>query len=141
MERPRRRRWGLLFGLVLIGCGPLPQEPVETGASACVRSFYEALLRKDWPKAYAALDAPSQKRYSAQQFPQLAQSYRTNLGFEPEAVQVQACEERGPEATAHVVLTGHSATHYRRYKDAITLRRGADWRVVLPSNFGQTRKR
>jgi hypothetical protein len=45
------------------------------------------------------------------------------------------------EATAHVALTGRSGPHYRRYKDTVTLRRSDGWRVVLPRNFGQARKR
>jgi len=131
----------MLVGGVLIGCGRVAEEPPGTGAKECVQAYYEALIHKDWAKGYASLDGQSQKRCSSQQFSRLAQRYRSNLGFEPEVVQVRVCEERGTEATAHVVLTGRSATHTRRYKDAVTLRRRDYWRVVLPPNFGQTRKR
>ena len=64
-----------------------------------------------------------------------------NLGFEPSAVHIRACEERAAEATAHVVLTGRGAGQERRYRDAIVLRRDDNgWHVVLPSHFGQVRK-
>ena len=141
MARQHRWAWGLVVGGVLLGCGRVPEETPGTGAKECAQSYFEALLRKDWPKAYALLDLPSQKRCRSPQFGRLAQSYYSHLGFGPEAVQIRACEERGTEATAHVVLIGHSAAHYRRYKDAITLRRSDDWRVVLPANFGQARER
>jgi hypothetical protein len=141
MARRRRWAWNLLVGSVLIGCGRAPEQPLESGAKECVRGYFEALMRKDWPRAYASLDPRSQKRCSSQQFSRLAQSYQRNLGFEPEAVQVRACEERGMEATAHVVLTGRTATHTHRYKDAITLCRNDEWHIVLPPNFGQARKR
>jgi hypothetical protein len=131
----------MLVGVALIGCDQPPEERPDTGAKECVQAYYEALLRKDWPRAYAVLDPRSQKRCSSQQFIRLAQSYGSHVGFDPEAVQVWACEERGADATAHVVLTGRSGTHYRRYKDAVTLRWTDDWRIVLPSNFGQARKR
>ena len=138
---PRRWASGLLAGVILIGCSQPPEEPADTGAKDCIQQYYEALIRKDWPRAYASLDPQSQKRGTPQQFSQLAQSYHSHLGFDPEAVQVWACEERGTEATAHVVLTGRTPSRHRRYKDAITLRRSDDWRVVLPRNFGQARKR
>jgi hypothetical protein len=54
----------------------------------------------------------------------IAQSYRNSLGFEPQAIYIRAREERGTEASAHVVLTGRAATKEHRYKDAVTLRQG-----------------
>ena len=141
MARRHGWAWGLVLGSVLLGCGRVPEATPGTGAKECAQSYFEALLRKDWPKAYALLDPPSQQRCGPAQFSWLAQGYYSHLGFAPEAVQLRACEERGTEATAHVVLTGHTATHYRRYKDAITLRRRDDWRVVLPANFGQAWER
>jgi hypothetical protein len=139
MTMKHRWGWELLVGGVLIGCGQAPEESRGTGAKECVQAYYEALVRKDWPGAYATLDPHSQKRCSPQQFSRLAQSYRSNLGFDPTAVQLRACEEHGLEATAHIVLTGRSASGTRRYKDAITLRRNGDWHVVLPHNFGQNK--
>jgi hypothetical protein len=132
----------LLVGVSLIGCARAPDETPGTGAKECVQGYYEAIIQQDWPKAYAALDPQSQKGCGSQQFSRLAQSYRAALGFEPGAVHIRACEERGTEATAHVVLTGRAATQERRYKDAITLRRSDEgWRVILPQNFGRARKR
>src|SRR5262249_42242349 len=92
-----QRRWALalLVGGVLLGCSRVPDEAAGTGAKECVQAYYAALIRKDWPRAYANLDPQSQKRVSSQQFNQLAQSYRTHLGFAPESIQVRACEERG----------------------------------------------
>jgi hypothetical protein len=140
MRTQRQWAWGLFAG-ILLGCSQLPEESSATGAKECVLGYYEALIQKDWTRAYASLDPQSQKRCSSQQFSRLAQSYRSNLGFDPQAVHVRACEEQGREATAHVVLTGRAAAHNRRYKDTITLRRSDDWRVVLPSSFGQAKKR
>jgi hypothetical protein len=103
--------------------------------------YYEAILQQDWPKAYAALDPQSRGRFSQQQFSVLARNYRSSLGFEPEEIHVRACEEQGAEAIAHVVLTGRTGTQERRYKDAVTLRRGDDaWRLILPRNFGRAKK-
>lgn len=133
--------WGLLLGSILIGCGRSPKEPPGTGARECVQGYYEALIQQDWMKAYAALDPQSQDRCSPRQFTELAQTYHNSLGFEPESVHVRACEERDGEATAHVVLTGRTATEGHRYKDGVVLRRSADgWRIVLPPNFGQAKK-
>jgi hypothetical protein len=74
------------------------------------------------------------------QFARLAENYRSSLGFEPESVQVQICDERGTDATVHVVLVGHTAKQDRRYKDAATLQRGDDgWRIILPQNFGRSK--
>jgi hypothetical protein len=98
----------------------------------------EALLRQDWGRAYAALDAPNRARCGAGQFARLADGYRRGLGFEPRAVHVRSCEERGAEAIAHVVFTGAAAGRQRYYKDAVVLRRGeAGWGVALPPRFGQ----
>ncbi len=133
---------GLLAGGILIGCSRSPEQPAGTGAKECVQKYYEALGRQDWPTAYACLDPESKKRCTSAQFRRLAQTYRSGLGFEPGSVQVWACEERGTEATAHVVLTGNRGTKGHRYKDAIALRRSDDgWRVILPPGFGQAKKR
>jgi hypothetical protein len=136
------RRALLVFGMLLggaAGCSTAPPR-TDTGARQSVRTFYEALVRQDWPAAHAALDPGSRQRLNLEQFARLAQGYRRHLGFEPEAVQVRACEEHGSEAIAHLVLTGHAASSARSYKDAVTLRRDGDaWGVVLPVQFGQAR--
>src|SRR5579883_1485099 len=142
MAVQRRSLWVLLVACLLIGCSRSPEQPPGTGARESTQAYYEAVIQKDWPKAYAVLDPQSQQRISSQQFSRLAQSYRTGLGFEPDAVHVRACEERGNDATAHVILTGRGGTKGHRYKDGLTLRRVGDgWRVVLPPNFGQASKR
>ena len=142
MAMQRRSPFVLLVGGFLIGCSHSPEQPPGTGAKECAQGYYEALIRQDWPKAFACLDPESKKRSSSSQFSRLAQSYRSGLGFEPDTMHVRACEERGTDATAHVVLTGQAGTKSHRYKDAVALRRGdSGWRVVLPANFGQARKR
>jgi hypothetical protein len=105
-----------------------------------LRSYYAALLKEDWPRAYAALDADSRKRITSAEFSRLAQNHRKSLGFEPKDVHVRSCEEHGSEAIAHVLLVGQTANKQRWYKDAVTLRRGeAGWAVVLPPQFGKPR--
>jgi len=135
------RRWLLA---ALLACGTAagcrqspPSPPIDTGAREALETYYGALVRQDWPAAYAALDAGSRSRVSAQQFAALAKDYRRHLGFEPTQAQVRACEEHGAEATAHVTLRGKGATK-GSYRDSITLRRSeAGWGVVLPKTFGQ----
>jgi hypothetical protein len=132
--------WGLWLPVVLAGCGTGPQPPAGTSAAEAVRGFYTALLRQDWPRAYAALHAESRSRWSPEQFARLAAQYRRDLGFEPEQVHVRSCEERGAEATAHVVFTGPGASGPRFFKEAVRLRRGPDgWGVVLAQKFGRAR--
>ena len=64
-------------------------------------------------------------------------AYLKQVGFEPSGVKVAVCEERGDEATAHVVLTGRGHGRHE-FKDAATLRRrDGRWGVVLPSGFGR----
>lgn len=132
----------LLAGGALIGCGRETPGPTGTGARERVQSYFEALIQGDDPGAYAALDSQSQRKCSLGQFSQLATKYRSNLGFEPGKVFVRGCEEHGIEATAHIVLAGHRTSQAHRYKDGISLRREEDdWRVVLPANFGRSKKR
>jgi hypothetical protein len=135
-----RAGWALLFAGAVAGCGGTPT-PAGTGAREAVQDYYDALVRRDWPAAYASLDADSRKRCSAEQFTRLAQNYRKDLGFEPDGVHVRACEEHGAEALAHVVLTGRDAVQRKSHKDAVMLRRtGDDWGVVLSPNFGRKRR-
>jgi hypothetical protein len=141
MGGAKRRALGQLIVCNLCGCNRGPQEPQGTGATECTQRYFEALVRRDWPMAYAALDSPNQRRCSLPQFSRLAQSYCNSLGFEPSAVHIRACEERDAEATAHVVLTGQTASKDRRAKEAVTLDRGDDgWRVVLSQNIGRSKK-
>lgn len=92
MGRPRWWVWGLLFAVVLIGCGQVPEEPEGTGPKECVQGYYEALIQKDWSQAYASLDPRSRQRCNIQQFIRSAQAYRSHLGLEPEWVHIRAWE-------------------------------------------------
>lgn len=134
-------RWswaGLLLLAGVAGCSAAPAPPAGTGAKEAAQGYYEALLRRDWQQAYAALHPDSQRRCTQEQFARLGETYRRNLGFDPEAVHVRACEEQGTEAIAHVVLTGRGAAKQQHYRDGIVLRQNAgSWRVVLPQNFGR----
>src|SRR5262249_25983391 len=92
------KRWSwLLVGLIVAGCGP-PAAPPPGRAELVVRRYFEAIVQQDWPTAYAALHPDLRKRWNAEQFTRRAQQYRSHLGFEPDGVQVRACEERAIEA-------------------------------------------
>jgi hypothetical protein len=125
--------------LFAVGCGGKPEPTVpSTGGRETVEEFYGALIANEPPRAYAVLDAESQRRVSANQFVTLVNAYRQNVGFTAERCNIRSCEEQGDSAIAHVTLSGHSSGHSRRYNDGITLRRGEGrWGVVLPANFGQ----
>jgi hypothetical protein len=126
--------WVLAAGMVA-GCA---SEHTGTGAEAAVRGYYEALVRRDWATAYAALTPGSRRQVSAGEFARLGENYRRGLGFEPQTVLVRSCLERGAEATAYLLLRGKGGARYRFYRDAVTLRHGpAGWGVVLPPRFGR----
>jgi hypothetical protein len=135
----RSRNWGWLVGLAaVIGCGRATPSAVGTGARETARDYYLGLVRQDWQQAYAVLDPRSQSTLTLEKFTRLAQAYRGNIGFDPEDLVVQSCDEQGTEAVAHVVLTALSASRQRRYKDAIVLHQNRDgWRIILPATFGQ----
>jgi hypothetical protein len=118
------------------GCGKPAVRP-GTGAEEVVREFYAALLRQDWSRAYAAVDAQQRSQCSADRFASLAQHYYRGIGFAARELHVRSCEEHGDDAIAHIVLTGEDGSRRRFHRDAITLRwDGAVWRVVLSSRFG-----
>jgi hypothetical protein len=134
----RRSFLGLLL-VGLAGCSWKAVPPPGTGAREAAQAYFEALVRRDWPRAYADLDPESQKHCGPAQFRELAEAYRRTLGFEPEAVHVRSCDERGSEAIAHVVLTGRTASQTRRYKDGAQLReRAGKWHVRLPRALGES---
>jgi hypothetical protein len=125
------------------GCAgrPAPVGP-KTGAEEVAQAYFEALAHKNWAAAYQALDADSRSRCSREAFARLAENYRRNLGFEPDEVRVQGCDERGDEAVAHVTHRGTAGPSERYFKDGVGLRRGGDgWAVVLPRGFGMVRPR
>ncbi len=129
----------ILLAVVVAGCGKTPV-PTGTGAEQVARHWYEALLRQDWAAAYRLLHPDSRARCTEEQFARLAQDYRRSLGLEPEAVRLRFCDEKGDEASAHVVLTGRAGNRQRFYRDAVVLRRGTEaWGIALPPRFGLTR--
>jgi hypothetical protein len=136
-------KWGLclLAAALLAGCNEKSVSPADSGARETVQSYFEALIQRDWQRAYSILDSKSRERVTRDQFVQLAKNYR-DLGFEPEAVKLRSCEEHGNEAIAHVFLTGKMQKKDGRYKDAVVLRRTEKgWGIVLSADFGRTRTR
>jgi hypothetical protein len=106
--------------------------PASTGAETVARTFYEAIIRKDWDRAFALVENNADN--DRQRFAIQAQQFRRRVGFEPDQVLVRSCREHGDAATAHVLLKG--AGHL--FKDVISLHKvdGA-WRIVLPPRFGE----
>jgi hypothetical protein len=137
-------RFGVVCALLaLAGCSGKPAatavERPRTGAEEKATRFFTAIIQKDWPAAYQCLEASSQARYSASQFAERGKSYYRGIGFEPAAVRVTGCEERGEEAIAHVALQGNAGTSPKHFNDAVSLRHnGSEWGVVLPASFGRT---
>jgi hypothetical protein len=106
-----------------------------------VRTFYTAIVREDWPGAYALLAPEVQARLDANEFAALGKQCRAGLGFEPANVEVRSCDEQGSQATAYVVVTGNSASKKNYYRETATLRKGpAGWRVVPPEDFGRAKR-
>jgi hypothetical protein len=139
MAKVRSTAAGVLT-ILLAGCSSAPPTAPDSGARAVVRDYFEAVVRKDWQAAYAALNAESRAQVSAGQFAQQADRYRRRLAFEPQEIVVRSCEERGTEALAHIVIKGQAAGRVRSYKDGVVLRQaGAGWRVVLAPRFGENR--
>lgn len=121
-----------------VGCRPRPAVPADTGARAAARAFFDALSRREWDRAYAALAPESKARVGPEQFTRLAENYHRSYDLKPGAVQVGPCEEHGPKALAHVTLTRLHPAKNRRHKDAVVLRwDGAGWGVELPAGFGR----
>jgi hypothetical protein len=116
--------------------------PVDTGSRTAVQTYFDALVRRDWPAAYAVLHPDSRKRLSLEQFKRAAENHRHALGFEPEEARLKSCEEHDADATAHVLLTGSAGGKKQTAKDAVALKHSdAGWGVVLPQNFGGSRGR
>lgn len=128
--------------LALAGCGPA-SPPVGTGARAAVVAYYEALMERDWSRAYAALHPDVRNQWSESEFAVRARHYYERLGFVPEKLQVRSCEEQGGRGVAHVVLVGHTAARpqrSRQARDAVILQTADDeWGIVLPRDFGRDR--
>ena len=141
----------LVYGLVFFafafaavaGCGTDPAAPsarAKTGAEAVAKSYFEALVRKDWPGAYKTLSAESKASCGSDQFAKLAEKQLGGLGFEPSEVRLHSCDERTDEAIAHASLKGRVGSSQRFRKQTVALRReGGTWAVVLPSAFGRSK--
>jgi hypothetical protein len=130
----------LLLALAAGGCGG-EAAPTVSEARATARTFYTAIVREDWPTAYALLAPEVQARLDADAFAALGKQYRTGFGFEPANVEVRSCDEQGDQATAHVVVTGNSASKKNHYRETATLRKGpTGWKVVPPEAFGRVRR-
>src|SRR5438105_4526016 len=99
---PRPVFFGLLLAVLASGCSRQAEATPGTGSRECLKTFFEAVIQQDWPAAHAALDWESQKVCSRPQFAQLGRLYLRGLGFEPTAVYIRFCEERGQQATGHV---------------------------------------
>ncbi|QJW99182.1 hypothetical protein [Frigoriglobus tundricola] len=135
----RAARVTLLAVALLAGCRRPPEErPIDTGARDAARVFFEAIGRRDWGTAHAALNGDSRRTCSRDELARRGEVYLKRVGFDAFTARAPVCEERGDEATAHMVLTG--AGHARReYKDAVIVRRrDGKWGVVLPVRFGGT---
>ena len=132
--------WVALAAALAAGCAGAPERPPGTGAKEAARGYYEALVRRDWAAAHAALHPDTRARCGREEFTRLARGYRRGLGFEPQGVRLRSCEERGGQAVAHVVLAGQAGGKQRSFRDALLLRKaGAGWGVILPPRFGVAR--
>lgn len=135
-------RWagGVAAALIVAGCGRPPEAPADTGARQVVRDYYEALLHRDWPAAYALLLPESCRKCRPEEFADRGRHFFRKLGFAPKEVRVRSCEEHGEEALAHVVLAGSKGGRPHSARDGVRLRRGeTGWRIVLPRHFGRAR--
>ena len=133
-------KWaGIVLLMGLAGCGGAsPPTPVDTGSREAIGVYFGGILRQQWQPAYAVLHPDTQKRFTQEQFILQARAYRKKIGFEPDGLHIRSCEEQGTDAIAHIVLTGRSPGHKRRYSDGVVLRHHAGgWRIVLPPTFGR----
>jgi hypothetical protein len=129
----------LAVTLTTAGCGrtDVPGPP-DTGARAAARAFFEAIIHRDWPAAFAAIEPDLQSGMGADAFAGQAKRYRDGHGFEPDGVLFRGCEEQGDQAVAHVVVTGKSDGGRRQFRDSVKLRKTpAGWRVVRVDGFGK----
>jgi hypothetical protein len=137
-------RWPLVAFVLaaLAGCGRGPAPANGTGAREAAAEFCQALLQKDWPRAYRALHPDSAGRFAEGHFSILATRYVNDMGLAPEEMAVRSCDEQGAKAVAHVHFRGHADSKLRFYKETVVLRKGAQgWGVVLPSQFGRAKQR
>jgi hypothetical protein len=132
-------RCAILFVIILhAGCSKHEESLlVSTGADATTQEFFDALLHRDWRKAYSMLDSNSKAWCSEQRFAELGVSYMTEFGFDPATVNVSVSES-GDHASAIALFHGPSSSTNSHFKDGTELRRnGGKWFVVLRTNFGK----
>ena len=127
-----------LFLAVVAGCGGPPEPgPADTGARDAVRAYADAVVRRDWPAAYALLAPEARTAWPPAEFARRGDAYRQKFGFDPTAAHVRTCEERGDDATARLDFSGPAAGRHH-FKETLTLRRrDGVWGVALPAHFGQ----
>ncbi|MFO0927347.1 MAG: nuclear transport factor 2 family protein [Gemmataceae bacterium] len=141
MSRSRPVRLLLSAALTLaamVGCGK-PAPPItDTGAREVVRNYYEALVARDWPRAYSGLHPDVRRAVTPAAFARWAEGYHRGLGFAAQEVHLRSCDEQGDRAVAHVVLSGAAQHRRRQYRDGVTLRRVADgWYVDPPAGLSR----
>lgn len=137
-----RRRILSLSLLVATAAGCAREEPpTGTGAREAAAGFFEAVVRRDWPTAYAGLHPESRRGLDTAAFIRKAKTYRAALGFEPAKVVVRSCVEQGEQATAHLLLTDALDSRRHSFRESIALKRAPDgWGVVLHRGFGRSVK-
>jgi hypothetical protein len=99
--------------LALIGCAAPPPAKPGTGAAEATQQFFDAIVAQDWKRGYAVLHPDSRAKVSESEFERLGGQYRRNLGFDADEARLRFCEERGDEASAHVMIHGHAADKCR----------------------------
>jgi hypothetical protein len=116
----------LLLTTAAAGCRSRASDTNDTGAATAAVNYFEALIREDWSKAYAALHPESRQRLTSADFARLAQNYRKSIGFDANEIRLRSCEEHGAEAVAHVNILGYAMTKLttkrRTFRDAVALR-------------------
>jgi hypothetical protein len=128
--------WWVALLVVVAGCGSKPTLATDSGAKDVVQAYCDAIVRRDWVRAYGTLHPESRARWSESQFARAAEAYRAGLGFDSRSVRVRSCEEQGDRAVAHVTFTRDGRR--QQYRDGMTLAFvEGTWRVMLPPNFGK----
>ncbi|WP_029629662.1 nuclear transport factor 2 family protein [Zavarzinella formosa] len=134
------QKWSWLVLLAgLVGCSSsTPPAAPDTGAKKVVQDYGEAVVRRNWPKAYALLHPDNHKQWPLEQFTRLAESYRRNLEFEPQRLHIRSCEEQTDRVVAHVVFIGGNSHQRHSFNDGLTLYQAeGKWLILLTPKFGK----
>ena len=70
----------LLLGLLVVGCNK-PPAPTGTDAGVVAQDYFTALVRQDWPEAYAKLHPEAQARWQPAGFTRAAQNFCRGLSM------------------------------------------------------------